>query len=76
MSLKVAGIQMASKVGDVKGNVEKACHAIEEVAKQGAKLICLPELTIFSVLAILTLICPLSTAKLKIFGWLVRVNFV
>jgi N-carbamoylputrescine amidase len=35
---------MASKVGDVKGNVEKACHLIEEVAQQGAKLVCLPEL--------------------------------
>ncbi len=43
-SFRVAGIQMASRLGDVKGNVERAIRFIEEAVKKGAQLICLPEL--------------------------------
>ena len=41
---KVAAIQMTCKVGDVKGNVEKACVMVEEAARRGARLVCLPEM--------------------------------
>jgi N-carbamoylputrescine amidase len=41
---KVAGVQMACKIGDVKGNVEKACNMIERATKEGARLVCLPEM--------------------------------
>ena len=40
----VAGVQMACRVGDVKGNVEKGCSAVEEAAKKGAQFVCLPEM--------------------------------
>ncbi len=41
---KVAGIQMACKVGDVRGNVEKGCRLIEEAVKERPQLVCLPEM--------------------------------
>jgi predicted amidohydrolase len=41
---KVAAIQMACKVGDVKGNVEKACGMLEEAGRNGVRLVCLPEM--------------------------------
>lgn len=41
---KLAGVQMASRVGDVAGNVGKACLMIEEAARKGAQLVCLPEM--------------------------------
>ncbi len=43
-SFRAASIQMASRLGDVKGNVEHAIRFIEEAVKKGAQLICLPEL--------------------------------
>ncbi len=41
---KVAGIQIDSKVADLRGNLKKALGLIEEAAANGAKLVCLPEL--------------------------------
>lgn len=41
---KVAAVQMACKIGDVKGNLEKACALLDRAAKEGACLICLPEM--------------------------------
>ena len=35
---KIAAIQMKSTMGDVKLNLDKAIHNIEEANKQGAKL--------------------------------------
>jgi N-carbamoylputrescine amidase len=43
-AFKAAAVQMDCRVGDVKGNVEKACHFIEEAAGKGAKLVGLPEM--------------------------------
>lgn len=42
--VKVAAIQMAPVIGEVAGNVERAAAMAAEAARQGAKLICLPEL--------------------------------
>ena len=42
-SLRVAAVQMESVNGDVQANLEKATRLAEEAAKQGAKLVVLPE---------------------------------
>ena len=42
--IRVAGLQMACKVGDVSENVAKACRMIEEAAREKAQLVCLPEM--------------------------------
>jgi len=42
--LRVAGIQMYSETGQVDENKKKAIELVEEAAKNGAKMICLPEL--------------------------------
>lgn len=44
ISFKVAGVQMACRVGDVEGNVKRAGHLIKEAAREGARLVCLPEM--------------------------------
>jgi N-carbamoylputrescine amidase len=44
IQFKVAGVQMDSEVGDTEANVEKACSMIEEAARKGARLVCLPEM--------------------------------
>jgi predicted amidohydrolase len=40
---RMAGLPVACKVGDVKGNVAKGCRLIEEAAKERFRLVCLPE---------------------------------
>lgn len=37
-------IQFESKLGDVEFNIKKACSMINDVAKMGAEIVCLPEL--------------------------------
>jgi beta-ureidopropionase len=41
---RVAGVQMACRVGDVKGNVERGCSWVKKAAQEGAHLVCLPEM--------------------------------
>ena len=41
---RIAAIQMKSAMGDTKLNLDKAIYNIEEANKQGAKIVCLPEL--------------------------------
>jgi len=42
--LKIALIQLKSKVGDIAYNVAHALSLAEEAANNGAKMICLPEM--------------------------------
>lgn len=43
-NVNIAIIQMTSRIGDVEFNTEKAEAFIEQAAKQGAHVVCLPEL--------------------------------
>ena len=42
--VKLGIIQQHSVLGDVKKNIEKAVEMIDDLGKQGADIICLPEL--------------------------------
>lgn len=42
--VKIGIVQFQSKLGDVVFNVKKACGMIEDAAKKGADIVCLPEL--------------------------------
>ena len=42
--VKIGIIQQHSVLGDVKKNIEKAVEMIDDLGKQGADIICLPEL--------------------------------
>src|SRR5215216_2976770 len=45
-SVKVASIQCSSELGDVAGNRKKLTALVEQAAKNGAKIIVLPETSI------------------------------
>lgn len=42
--IKIAGVQMKSKMGDTKYNLDKATQLIEEASKMKVDIVCLPEL--------------------------------
>ena len=46
MTVKVAAVQCSSELGDVEGNRRKLTALVEEAAKEGAKIIVLPETSV------------------------------
>src|SRR3954449_1890425 len=45
-AVKVAAVQCSSDLGDIAGNTKKLTALVEEAAKEGAKIVVLPETSI------------------------------